>query len=151
MRKFVILILFIFISLPCIANDVLYLNEKWDNAASKNLYEHELRELNVTPEKAHELFGFKQSDVRAVFYDLNADGVNEVIGYVDTRYYYGVLGWSLFILRKNNNSYVNISSINFYPEKGLHIFKNKLINGYYELGFYEDLNRNFKKLKYNNN
>ena len=151
MRKIIILMLFIFLILPCLAKDVLYLNKKWDKEASKILYEYELRELNVTPEKAYELFGFKQSDARAVFYDLNSDGVNEVIGYIDTRYYYGVLGWSLFILRKNSNDYVNISSINFYPEKGLYIFNNKLTNGYYELGFYEDLSRNFKRLKCNQN
>ena len=59
MRKIIILMLFILIVLPCIAEDVLYLNEKWDKEASKILYEHELRVLNVTSKKACELFGFK--------------------------------------------------------------------------------------------
>lgn len=148
MRKIILLILFIFCTLPIFAEKVIYLDKNSDKQASKLLYEYELKDLNTTPEKANEVFGFSESDVRAVFYDLNSDGVNEIIGYINSNYYYGVLGWQLFILQKRNNEYVNISSVNFYPKAGLHILKDSKLFGYYALGYYEGVNLVYKTTKY---
>lgn len=151
MRKIIILILFIFISLPCIAKDVLYLNEKWNKEASKILYEHELREQRVTPEKACEIFGYKQSDVRAVFYDLNSDGVNEIIGYVDAPYYWSRDGMSLKILKKVNGRYENISMVNTAPSRGVYVFNELNTNGFYNLRVYPGKNYVPRMARFNKN
>lgn len=135
MRKIIILILFVLLSLPCFAQDVLYLNKTWDRIASKIMYEHELRELNVTLEKAYEIFGFKQSDVRAVFYDLNSDGVNEIIGYVNAGYSRSSDGLVLKILKKVNGRYENISMVNTAPAMVIHILNTKT-SGFYDLKVY---------------
>lgn len=140
--------LFILTVLPCIAKDVLYLNEKWDKEASKILYEHELRELNVTPEKVYELFGYKLSDVRAVFYDLNSDGVNEIIGYVNAPYYWSRDGMSLKILKKVNGGYENISMVNTAPHLGVYIFSTRTA-GFYDLKLFPGIEYSPIIVKYN--
>lgn len=148
MRKIIILMLFILIVLPCIAKDVLYLNEKWDKEASKILYEHELREQHVTPEKAYEIFGYKQSNVRAVFYDLNSDGVNEVIGYVDAGYSRSSDGTALKILKKVNGRYENISMVNTFPAMEIPILNTKTF-GFYDLKVYPTKMYILRVAKYN--
>ena len=37
MKKFILLILFVFLTLPCLAEEILYLDKKWDKEASKIL------------------------------------------------------------------------------------------------------------------
>lgn len=131
MKKLLILLLFIFLVFSKSFNNVLYFDKKGDKEASNILYQYELKNLNITSEKAYELFNFKEENVRAVFYDLNSDGVNEVIGYINADIYNEEEGNLLFILKKNknlNNKYLNISGITFIPEMGLHILslaKNK--------------------------
>lgn len=125
MRRIIILILFIFVTLPVFAEDVIYLDKKWDKEASRILYEYELKEQKLTPNEAYKVFGYKQSDVRAVFYDLNSDGINEVIGYVYAPYSFSCDGWSLKILKKEINSYIDISGVNTQPAAGLYIYDTK--------------------------
>ena len=76
--------MFIFLTLPCIAEEVIYLDEKWDKEASKILYEFALKKAKMTPEQAYDAFGYKLENVKAVFFDLNSDGIKEVIGYINT-------------------------------------------------------------------
>lgn len=132
MKKFVLFLLFTFLSLPCFAEETIYLDETWDKEASKILYEHCLAESDLTPEKAYEFFGYKLSDARAVFYDLNSDGINEIIGYINVPYFWCREGMALFVLQKNDNNYDNIlNCINFYPENGVKILDTKTA-GYYD-------------------
>ena len=58
MKKNILLILFIFLVLPCFAEDVLYLDKKWDKEASKILYDYALKKVNMTSEQAYEVFGY---------------------------------------------------------------------------------------------
>ncbi len=125
MRKLILLILFIFCTLPIFAEEIIYLDKSWDKQASKLLYEYELKDLNTTPEKAFEIFGFKESDVRAVFYDLNSDGVNEIIGYINRSCFWSRDGMALFILKKENGNYENISWLNTEPSLGVYVYENK--------------------------
>ncbi len=66
----------------------------------------------------------------AVLFDLNNDGIDEVIGFSDA--YYSDSGVQLFILEKENNIYHNISMVNFYPQKGIKIIKSKT-NSFYNM------------------
>ena len=132
MKKFVLFLLFTFLSSPCFAEEIIYLDETSDKEASKILYEYCLSESNLTPEKAYEFFGYKLSDARAVFYDLNSDGIDEIIGYISAPYFWCREGMSLFILQKNNNCYNDsLGSFNFYPENGVKILDTKT-GGYYD-------------------
>lgn len=132
MRRIIILMLFIFLSLPCLAEDVIYLDKQNDEKASKILYEYALKEVNMTPQKAYEDFGYRLSDVKAVFYDLNSDGVDEIIGYIDSMVYSCVEGTRLFILKKENNQLHGLSILNFSPENGVYILDPKS-NGFRDL------------------
>lgn len=125
MKRIIILMLFIFLNLPCFAEDVIYLDKKSDKNASKILYEYALKEVNMTPQKAYEAFGYRLSDVKAVFYDLNSDGVDEIVGYIDSVVYSCVEGTRLFILKKENNQLLGLSNLNFCPESGVYILDTK--------------------------
>ncbi len=63
----------------------------------------------------------------AVFFDLNDDGENEVIGFTDA--FYCATGYNLFILKKKNDVYDDISMVNFYPAGGIEIMGLK-VNGF---------------------
>lgn len=142
MKKFILLILFIFLTLPCFAEDVLYLDKKWDKEASIILYEYALKKVNMTSKQALEAYGYKLEDVRAVFYDLNSDGISEVIGYINAPSSWCREGMALFILQKVNNSYNDdLGYFNFYPEKGIRILNTKT-DGYY------DFERYFTKINF---
>ena len=81
---------------------------------------------------------YKLEDVRAVFYDLNSDGISEVIGYINAPSSWCREGMALFILQKVNNSYNdNLGYFNFYPEKGIRILNTKT-DGYYDFEITED-------------
>lgn len=124
-----------FMTLPCIAEDVLYLDKKWDKDASKILYEYNLSELNLTPEKVYEAFGYKLSDVRAVFYDLNSDGVDEVIGYINSSYETCAAGAAITILKKEKGFFSTLAKFHFYPHSGVSIIDSKN-DGYFDLKMY---------------
>ena len=132
MKKFILFILLTFLSVPCFAEDINYLNEKWDNEASKILYEYRLSELNFTPEKIYEAFGYKLSDVRAIFYDLNSDGINEIIGYINSPSEACVEGTALTILKKEKEFFLPLANFNFYPDSGINILDSKT-DGYSDL------------------
>lgn len=138
MKRVIILILFIFLILPALAEDVIYLDKKWDAEASRIMYEYELKEQNKTPQEAYEAFGYKLSDVRAVFYDLNADGIDEVIGYIRSRGSWGQDGWWVQILKKENVVYEHFASFNTEPELGIYILDTKT-SGFHDLKVFPTL------------
>ena len=142
MKKFILFILLTFLSLPCFAEEVIYINKKWDKEASKILYEYRLSELNFTPEKAYEAFGYKLSDVRAIFYDLNSDGINEVIGYINVPSEVCVEGTALTILKKEKENFLLLANFNFYPDSGINILDSKT-DGYFDIKTF------FTKIQYN--
>ncbi len=135
MRRIILLMLFIFLSLPCLAEDVIYLDKQSDKKASKILYEYALKEVNMTPQKAYEAFGYRLSDVKAVFYDLNSDGVDEIIGYIAVPSSYCRDGAGLYILKKDNAKYINISMVNTHPWKGVWVL-DSITNGFRNIRVY---------------
>ena len=118
--------------MPCLAEEVLYLDKKWDQEASRILYDYALKKVNMSSKQAYEAFGYKLEDVRAVFYDLNSDGINEIIGYINAPYTCCVEGIRLFILKKKDNIYTSLTVVNFYPEKGITVLDSKT-DGFYDL------------------
>ena len=122
----------IIITLPSFAKEVINFDKTCDKEASKILYEYQLQEHEMTPQKAYETFGYKLSDVYAVFYDLNSDGINEIIGYINAPYTCCVEGIRLFILKKKDNIYTSLTVVNFYPEKGITVLDSKT-DGFYDL------------------
>ena len=132
MRKIILFILLLFLSIPCFAEETIYLDEKWDKEASKILYEQRLAEMNYTPDKAYEVYGFRLSDVRATFYDLNSDGVNEIIGYINAPCEVCVEGTALTILQKENDVLTLLAHFNFYPDSGIKILDTRS-DGYFDL------------------
>ena len=125
MKKILILILLIIITLPSFAKEVINFDKTCDKEASKILYEYQLQEHEMTPQKAYETFGYKLSDVYAVFYDLNSDGINEIIGFVNVPYSYSRDGANLYILKKKEFKSEDISGINAYPFSGIYILDTK--------------------------
>ena len=148
MKNLVLLILFIFLTLPCIADEVLYLDKIWDEKASKILYEHVLKKVNMTSEQSYENFGYKLEDVRAVFYDLNGDGISEVLGFIDVPSSYSRDGASFYILQRKNIYYRDISLINAYPATGIHILETKT-NNYCDVGVVVTIQHKYVVAKYN--
>ena len=132
MKKFIVLILFIFMSLPCFAEKKINLFDMSNSQASKILYEFELKDMNVSREKAKEAFNYDQSDVYAIFYDLNSDGVNEIIGFINSTYFYCVQGYELFVLKKVGNEYKRITEVHFFPNVEFFILDSKT-NGFHDL------------------
>jgi len=125
MKKILLIILFIFLTIPCLGEQTLFLNKTWDKNASKILYEYILNEHKMSPEKAYDAFGYKLSDVRAIFYDLNADGIDEILGYIDVPSSYSADGAYFEILSKQANKYIWISLFNAYPHLGIKILDSK--------------------------
>lgn len=135
MRRIIILMLFIFLSLPCLAEDVIYLDKQSDKNAAKILYEYALKEVNMTPQKAYEAFGYRLSDIKAVFYDLNSDGVDEIIGYIAVPSSYSQDGACLYILKKDRMAYMNICMVNTHPWKGIWVL-DSITNGFRNIRVY---------------
>ena len=73
-------------------------------------------------------------DVRAVFVDLNGDGVDEVVGYSRQADDLWIMGTQLFILEKRESGeYKNAgAAVNFFPRGGVKILRHKT-NGYHDL------------------
>lgn len=73
-------------------------------------------------------------DVRAVFVDLNGDGVDEVVGYSRQADDLWIMGTQLFILEKGERGeYKNAgAAVNFFPRGGVKILRHKT-NGYHDL------------------
>ncbi len=73
-------------------------------------------------------------DVRAVFVDLNGDGVDEVAGYSRQADDLWIMGTQLFILEKRESGeYKNAgAAVNFFPRGGVKILRHKT-NGYHDL------------------
>ena len=102
--------------------------------ASKILYEYILSDMNnlslynykqidftKNPEIAKNRFDIEVNKVYAICIDLNDDGENEIIGYVDAFLYGGAERNEIFILQKKNDKYKNIVK---YP---VYFFSNKII------------------------
>lgn len=140
--------MFIFCAMPVFAEEIIYLDKNRDKNASRILYEYELKEQNLTPQKAYEIFGYKESDVRAVFCDLNSDGVNEVIGYIDASYSFCSDGWDLKILKLKKDGYEDISGVHTLTSLPIHVFDNKT-SGFRDLKVYPTKNGIPRYAKFN--
>ena len=84
---------------------------KNDNKAAGVLYNY-LRDdelIKLYPDKCtkQNMFAFE--------YDLNDDGINEILGYPDCTFYQGSFGKTLFILKNENEDYITIWKDNFVP------------------------------------
>ncbi len=132
MRKIIILIFFIFITLPVFADKKIDIYSMSNPQAAKILYEFELKDMGIDRKKSKELYNYDESDAYAIFYDLNSDGVDEIIGFIYSTYFYCVQGYELFILKRVNNEYERITYVHFFPEGDLHILDSKTA-GYSDL------------------
>ncbi len=96
---------------------------KNDNNASEILYKYLNNDelIKLYPDKC------SKQNMFAFEYDLNNDGINEIIGYPDCILYEGSLGKTLFILKKENGIYTSIWQDNFVPE-GIKISSNRTNN-----------------------
>ena len=105
-------------------------DDKSDPHASKILYEYVLKSQNMSPVEIKNLVGIEPQSAKAFEVDLNEDGINEIIGFVNSTLYWGTAGYSLFILQKQPNRYKNIAYLlNFEPQKDFYIL-NTGTNGY---------------------
>ena len=136
------------IFLPCNAEEIIYLHKKRDEKASRILYEYCLGLFDYTPEQVYEIYGYKLFDVNAVFYDLNNDGVDEIIGYIEVPSSYSRDGANLYILKKDNNKYEDISGINFSPSSGVHVLDSSS-NGYFDINVVVTMQFKTVSAKYN--
>jgi len=118
------------------------------------LYKYFLNEFDLTPEKAKNLFNITPDVVETFEVDLNDDGTNEIIGVIHSTFCWGTMGYSIFILQKNNNgTYSDLSfMINFESLKPVYILKSKT-NGYHDIMLYGSSYYNFKSFitQYKNN
>lgn len=79
--------------------------------------------------------------------DLDDDNLMEIVGFVCDGYFYGSVGRKIYILKKNNGKYENISYFNAHkPGVDIEILKNKT-NGFYDIRFYSALSDNSGKFK----
>lgn len=100
--------------------------QNFEQEASRILYKYILSGEDMSTEMI-ELARITPETVRAFEYDLNDDGVNEIIGTCYSTYYFGVItGYHLFILQlQNNKRYKDISNVDFLPSTdNINILKN---------------------------
>ena len=119
--------------MPCSAEKRFDIYKDASLDASKILFEY------ITKENTNEFLKIakiNQEACLAFFYDLNADGENEIIGTVFSSAYSGTAGYSLIILQKNKDNYKEISYlINYYPQNGITIL-NSCSLGYQDISIW---------------
>ena len=132
MKRFWLLGIFIIFILDivgfCIfASRTIDLDKQNNLSAAKILYK---TAVNSKPDKEV----VSPEDVRAVFVDLNGDGVDEVVGYSRQADDLWLMGTQLFILEKRDDGkYKNAgAAVNFFPRGGVKILPHKT-NGYHDL------------------
>lgn len=143
MKKWLVSLIFLVIALLCIIVCVLNafrveyqydLIENSEPVASKILYNYVLTDVDMTPKEIEEIARITPERVNAFEYDLNSDGIKEVIGVVYSTYYYGSIdGYHLFVLQKQNETYKDVSSVSIEPIAGNLVILKKKKNGYYKL------------------
>lgn len=78
----------------------------------------------------------KEFPVNAFEYDLNDDGINEVIGLPPRIiYYFGPLGGEIIILQKKNNEYKKIENHLIYTFEDKIVILKEKTNGYHHMQF----------------
>ena len=101
-------------------------NKQNQPKASRILYKYILESENLTAKEAKKSKDITPNQVRAFELDLNDDGVNEIIGFCSKSQYWGTAGYSLFILKKQNEKYQNISHLlSFEPQLKIYILPSK--------------------------
>ena len=121
-----------------------------ESNASRILCEYLISEIKKeSPEiqkyvtQEHEL---SPKTVNAFEYDLNSDGVNEIIGIPPLNSYYGgVSAIQFFILQKFDGKYTNISDLSYSYEDRVDIFSSKT-DGYNDMQF-ADLRENSERIE----
>ena len=109
-----------------------FAKDEADAEASKILYEYVLQEQGMTPVEIKLFAGIEPQSAKAFEVDLNEDGINEIIGFVNSTLYWGTAGYSLFILQKQSNGYKDISTLVFEPQEIVEI-RSKKTNGYQDM------------------
>ena len=71
-----------------------------------------------------------ETSTHAVFFDLNNDDENEVIGFTDA--FYSLTGYNLFILKNENDVYDDITYILNFQPTNIQIMKHKT-NGFHDI------------------
>ena len=108
-------------------------NKQNQPKASRILYKYILESENLTAKEAKKSNDITPNQVRAFEFDLNDDGVNEIIGTVNTVYYCGAIRNPIFILQNQNGKYENIIKYHIcYNSPKVHINKDKT-NGYNDI------------------
>lgn len=133
MKKFLI---FIVLILVCISLFILYhmnfvsqkifLSYYSEKAAVKVLAEYLQGDSAFTELNPENMYAFE--------FDLNDDGVNEVLGYVDEKYYCINECCTFFVLQKQSDKYVNIAMMRVDFHAKMTVKRTKL-NGFDELIF----------------
>lgn len=127
--------------------DILNYSEK---NASRILSEYLISEIKKeSPEiqkyatREHEL---SPETVNAFEYDLNSDGINEVIGIPPMNSYYGgVSSIQFFILQKQGEKYINLSELMYSYEDRVNILSSQT-DGFYDMQF-ADIKENPEKIE----
>ena len=79
---------------------------------------------------------FNENSIHAFWYDLNDDGINEVIGIpYQTPVFCGLHTSSLFILQKSGNEYEKIGEISYYYFEGVVTILKEKTNNYHNIQF----------------
>ena len=79
-------------------------------------------------------------------YDLNSDGINEVIGIPPMNSYYGgVSSIQFFILQKQGEKYINLSELMYSYEDRVNILSSQT-DGFYDMQF-ADIKENPEKIE----
>ena len=121
--------------------------------AEKILYEYYLKNDGVTKERAKNQFNISLDTTYAYEFDLNGDGVNEIIGFYASTLFLGTAGFSIYILKKTPKGYENIigDAVNFEPQINVYVLKNRT-NGYHDIQLNGSTFYNFRSfiLKYDN-
>lgn len=128
-----------------------------DEYAKKILYKYLVEQFYTLIEKNEDMNAILNEHnlalLRATSIDLNDDGENEIIGYVEHGMFGGTAGQELFILGKNKNGkYEEISEyLNFETQKNIYILKDK-DNGYHKIIIYGSVAYDFRPflITYNN-
>ena len=160
MKKVVFIGLFLFVLAIALAISFVFNKEDYvqldlvensDPKAAEILYNHTLKTTNLTAERAKNEFNFSKENFFAVYFDLNDDGEEEIIGFANTTFFCGTAGCGLDILQKDKNGYKDISYLmSIQPAIPILLISNKKTNRYRNIKlFFEHYTKTYT-LKYKN-
>ncbi len=117
--------------------------------ASRNLWNYILHETRLSEKNAY-LHGIHKEDIAAMFYDLDNDGIPEILGTHYSSRFSGSGNFFMYILKKTPDGYIDLANTIYYNGDSKIKILDNMTNGYHDILIYEE-EKNSRKYAYDKN